>query len=906
MPLDTGDVTIGLDGVATGTGLAKLLYDALADEHDAFPNQLPAPNTPGAQESLAKLARAIAAPIAIAVNEGVEVTANPGQVLGNEIDAGSPNVAHPLTPAELNAIVGSIALHLAQYLGFGPNPAGVPVGDIRGDGPFAIVGNGLVELGSLGAGGVGIIAAAGPASLHGVTLDLEATAGAASIEATAGIDLSPGANEPVRISSGLIRLIERAAGIALSAGQALFFAKNDAPNNPYFRDDTNVDRKLLTAPAALGDLAPIAAGTALGLQVDAAGPAVPVALSGLEIAELYRNGTVQAVSLTAGTTNDLALNADTTVLRCTPTGAQTLTGVTGGAQGRMLLIENVAADGNPITLPSLTGSLAANRFRTSRGLPCVVGFRETAAFRWETNNGDWRHVGDSSRALLLTESAAGETLAPGQAQFFARNDTPNTPMFRDDTNVDHKLVRAPVPLTDLATIAVGTMLGNQIDAGAAAAPKALTGAEQGENYRSNTRQTVAATGTMDITLNDDTTILVLQLSADTILRSISNTAAGDGRLLRIEHDAGAAFTLTLGHNLATPTFFPLYNPNERAMNVRRGATVNVRTRSGFWRPEYPGSRIAIRKNAGTTFDRGRANVVDGIGITVTVADVPATDEISLTFALADAAQGTALGRPALGGTAAPVALTGLQQGENLRRGTYVADAASSGVVATYTITADLCQVLFTGSGNITLHGATSSGATFGKPIEWAVDEGAAAVVQFVNESGSAGAGGERFRTPSGQTLTIRAGELIASVYFANRHRLTSVCKRIDPELIAPVRSNLGVPFTVHVAFSATGVTGTMIDVTVWLMQTFNLRIKSAHLRVLTAAGTGAALRTAAAGGGSVVLPDPAVATQTFSTATAGPKDDAATATATVTAGNPLYFNVDRAVAGELILECVRT
>lgn len=131
---------------------------------------------------------------------------------------------------------------------------------------------------------------------------------------------------------------------------------------------------------------------------------------------------------------------------------------------------------------------------------------------------------------------------------------------------------------------------------------------------------------------------------------------------------------------------------------------------------------------------------------------------------------------------------------------------------------------------------------------------------------------------------------------------------VTPTKLAIVDANgEAATFSKRVAFSATGATGTLVDVTIWnATAPFALRILSARLRVSTAAGTASALRTASGGGGSVVLPDVAAATQTFDTSTAGVFDDAASATATVAAGGSLFFNVDRAVAGEIVLTCVRT
>jgi hypothetical protein len=51
---------------------------------------------------------------------------------------------------------------------------------------------------------------------------------------------------------------------SMSAGQALYWVKDNTPNDPYFTDDTNSDRKILTAPAPLADLATAADGTVVG------------------------------------------------------------------------------------------------------------------------------------------------------------------------------------------------------------------------------------------------------------------------------------------------------------------------------------------------------------------------------------------------------------------------------------------------------------------------------------------------------------------------------------------------------------------------------------------------------------------------------------------------------------------
>lgn len=132
---------------------------------------------------------------------------------------------------------------------------------------------------------------------------------------------------------------------------------------------------------------------------------------------------------------------------------------------------------------------------------------------------------------------------------------------------------------------------------------------------------------------------------------------------------------------------------------------------------------------------------------------------------------------------------------------------------------------------------------------------------------------------------------------------------ITPTEIGVVASNRAVPFVVHVTAASGGTAGTADDVTIWNANApFALRILDAQFRVSTAVGgSSAALRTASGGGGSVVLPDPAAATQTFSTAAAGVLEDLATATATVAANGSLFLRrSDRSVVGELTLTCIRT
>jgi hypothetical protein len=312
------------------------------------------------------------------------------------------------------------------------------------------------------------------------------------------------------------------------------------PNNPLeIAVGTNsvlgrVGANIVAAPLVNSQMANMAAGTVKGQQIDAATGA-PVDLTGLELAELLRYGTTQATTLVA-TANDFALNADTTVLRVTPTGAQTLTGITGGAQGRLLFVENIAGSGNNLTIASLSASsLTANRIRTPQALDMVVGFRETALLRWETNNNDWRVVARSMAGFALTDGDKGDvTVSASGATWTIDN--------------------SAVTLAKMANLAAGTTIGRQIDA-STGAPVALTGSEQGENIRLGLREdfSPAPATYNDFVIDARTKVVRINPSSngDVIITGFalgaSNSDAyftlliigGDGRVILKNEDAGS-------------------------------------------------------------------------------------------------------------------------------------------------------------------------------------------------------------------------------------------------------------------------------------------------------------------------------------------------------------------------------
>ena len=153
------------------------------------------------------------------------------------------------------------------------------------------------------------------------------------------------------------------------------------------------------------------------------------------------------------------------------------------------------------------------------------------------------------------------------------------------------------------------------------------------------------------------------------------------------------------------------------------------------------------------------------------------DNSAVTLAkMANLAAGTVIGRQVSAGTGVPVALSGVEQGQNLRRETVVTDTTSSGTSATYTIANTTTQVQFKLAGALTINGMTASSATFGKLVAFSFDSGFAGSVTWNNESASAGASLERIRTPGAVALTISAGETAVFEYFDSRWRCIAVGK----------------------------------------------------------------------------------------------------------------------------------
>lgn len=100
---------------------------------------------------------------------------------------------------------------------------------------------------------------------------------------------------------------------------------------------------------------------------------------------------VSPAALGAGNNNDYAGIGASSFARLSANAAgSTLTGATGGADGRVLVIVNLA---NVLTITHQdANSAAANRFFTATGISIVLAANDTAVFVYDSTTARWRQV----------------------------------------------------------------------------------------------------------------------------------------------------------------------------------------------------------------------------------------------------------------------------------------------------------------------------------------------------------------------------------------------------------------------------------------------------------------------------------------------------------------------------------
>lgn len=169
----------------------------------------------------------------------------------------------------------------------------------------------------------------------------------------------------VTLPTGFLRFTEAASSTpSMSAGQGLFWVKNDTPNNPFFTDDTNADRQIATLPIPLSGVATIASDTFLGNVSGSTAAPSAVNLSTLAGAGLVFG--THTFDVTAGAGGSIVVGAND-VQRAALTGAITASQDSNTTAFGALAAKSVLANAtNASAVPAaLAGSAAFQHLRVN-------------------------------------------------------------------------------------------------------------------------------------------------------------------------------------------------------------------------------------------------------------------------------------------------------------------------------------------------------------------------------------------------------------------------------------------------------------------------------------------------------------------------------------------------------------
>jgi hypothetical protein len=511
-------------------------------------------------------------------------------------------------------------------------------------------------------------------------------------------------------------------------------------------------------------LADMGAGTVKGRQIDAI-TGDPVDLTGLEVGELLRVGTTQAAVLAAAT-NDLALSADTTVLRVSSTtGGQNLTGLTGGTNGRLLFIENIGADGNSITLTSQDpGSLAANRFRTPRGIPIELGFRDSAIARWDTGNGDWRVVVAGAPGITVLANGAN----PLFWSAFDFDDTATVDFIFANNgggqlNIAASVIDDSITNTKLANMAAGTAKGRALGGGTGD-PQDLTGAQQGENIRYTTT-VLDSTSTGSITsyaqILDATTQVRFTGAAAATIHGISTGSGLFGKRIEFHVENGVAAVITFAHESGSATGEKLRTPSGLSLVLRANESVSATYYDNRWR------FTAVSRASVGDADYGDITVSGG-GTAWTI-----DANVVTNVKAADMADSTIKGRALGAGLGDPTDLSNVQVGQIVRYNTGTDTTLAPGTYNDLAIaTGPLVRYLTTADGDIIITGiayAPSNSGGFLRFFAW----GATPLRRFVFKHSNGGSlAANQIKTPNGlDYILTRDNDAVEFQYIGGRWQL---------------------------------------------------------------------------------------------------------------------------------------
>jgi hypothetical protein len=279
----------------------------------------------------------------------------------------------------------------------------------------------------------------------------------------------------------------------------------------------------------------------------------------------------ETINLT-GNTSNLALGSSTSVLRLTANASYTLDGITGGSDGRVLVVMN-ADTTDTITLKHNTGSTAANQFYCPDQTDLALAAFSAVLMSYDYTAQRWRIVAPFSLATAAPANVG--TAAVGTAVKAARSDhvhatgaaTPSTQAFGDSAvtgsgpaaaMTDHK--HAMMSHTHANTDVTGTYaLSGDIS------PTALAG---NTNDWNPTSLSTASTIRMDASAAYDLTGL---------------QGGADGRIIVLHNIS--AYTITMKHDVTSTAAYRFYCPNNVDLPLQQKASAILRydSTSSRWR-----------------------------------------------------------------------------------------------------------------------------------------------------------------------------------------------------------------------------------------------------------------------------------------------------------------------------------
>lgn len=307
-------------------------------------------------------------------------------------------------------------------------------------------------------------------------------------------------------------------------------------------------------------------------------------------------------------------------LRLTSDASRNVTGLAGGADGRMLIIHNVGAQ-DIVLKDESASSTAANRFALPSG-DITIAADDSICFRYDSTSTRWRPV---SRPAAAGGGGGAPTtveylVAASDAGLSAERVTTDTATVAWDHGTSGQ-AKANVPdnaitFAKMADVATDRLVGR--DTAGTGDPEALTvggGLEftgSGGIQRSAlTGDVTASAGSNSTTIaNDAVTYAKMQNIATGSVIGRSTASTGDPETITVQ----APLTIS-GGNLDFDETAALGN----------------------------NARVGVRKNsAGSTYTRRRLNLIEGSGVTLTVADDGTDEEVDVTIAASGGGGGSSV------------------------------------------------------------------------------------------------------------------------------------------------------------------------------------------------------------------------------------------------------------------------